>query len=284
MKLKVFTFSALFLLIVGTIEAQISQFTRDNPVDITILAKDTIVAGNTQLAFDLVAPETQIIHNINAIRLKIAVNYEATTSRTSYFRLYYKITSELNGFVILNHGTTVPVLIPPIRKDSTRVGINNPNLSLYPHSINIPLSTLETTTDYKLELDLVQYANQQDYLTNSNNTEGPSLDIDLVYSERLSTNENSQRSSAIHTYPNPSDNFVTIAYDATDDNPPKNIPIQLTIFNKQGIRLSNHSLVRVALEDNKFLYNLDISHLPKGMYFCQVKYGEKTEVKTIIKK
>ena len=69
MKLKVFTFSALFLLIVGTIEAQISQFTRDNPVDITILAKDTIVAGNTQLAFDLVAPETQIIHNINKYTL-----------------------------------------------------------------------------------------------------------------------------------------------------------------------------------------------------------------------
>lgn len=285
MKLKYITFSAVFLFFIGTTSAQTSQFSRNNTVDITILVKDTLGVQGSQQTFEFVASETQIVHTNSNVRFRIKLDYQSSIENISYFRLYYKLTSEVNGFTIPNHGITVPVLIPPVRKDSTRVHVNNLHLGSYPYVITT--NYVPTETSYTAQFDLVKYDNELDYIYHGTHTNGPSIPVNLITNaSNLPSTQSSENRFSITTYPNPSEHFVIIEHfnTSTKNIPLQKIPIRVALFNRQGIRVITHNLMPISIKNNRELYRLDITQIPKGIYFCQIQYGEKTQVKTIVKK
>ncbi|QHI37757.1 hypothetical protein IMCC3317_31380 [Kordia antarctica] len=285
MKLKCITFSAVFLFFLGTTSAQTIPFSRDNTVDITILVKDTLGAQGSQQSFEFIASETQTVHTNSNVRFRVKLDYQSSVDNISYFRLYYKLTSEVNGFTVPNHGITVPVLIPPVRKDSTRVHVNNLHLGSYPYVITT--NYVPTETSYTAQFDLVKYENELDYIYHGNHTNGPSLPVHLITNAgTLPSSQGSRNHFSITTYPNPSNEFVTIdRFNASTENIPlQKIPLQVTLFNRKGIRVISYNLMPISVKNNTELYRLDITQLPKGMYFCKIKHGKNTHVKTIVKK
>ena len=68
-------------------------------------------------------------------------------------------------------------------------------------------------------------------------------------------------------YPNPTDNFLTIALD-------ENKPAQLSLFNISGKQVVSQVIIKRA--------TVDISHLAAGMYFVKVKTDNAESVKPVI--
>ncbi len=279
MNLKNFTLTTLFLLFMGNTSAQTAIQTPANDISNMTLQVEDI--SNRQV-FTL---HTKAIHHFtpgNDYGFRILLDFQSEARNVTYFRLRYTF-AVLNQDGTIDHseplmGVTAPVIIPPVKRNI----INNYRpIGLYPYFIHntVPLFP----RNYKVTITLYRYENLQDYLDgNGNYTEGPSVQYIL---KPFNGSTSTERSAKVSTYPNPSTDDVFIEYTNTVSNtfPLKQNPIQVTIFNKEGIKVSSHYIRNFSTKKNSVLYNLDISKLSKGMYFFEIKNGKHTQVKTIIK-
>ncbi|MBC8755181.1 T9SS type A sorting domain-containing protein [Kordia sp. YSTF-M3] len=273
MKLKIFTLSTLFLFFSIKTTAQLTHAPSTNIVDITFLISD----HHDELTFELTHKNEYLISSELDLVFRINLDYQSVQEMVGYFGLQYKIYKlSPDGFRQLIRGVTVPVVIPPVRKNRTRVSSESEE---YP--FNIYDAIVLEPTNYDVKMNLVKFHTRADYLANNDNyTMYPRISFPLVHVADLLTNRNApDSSSSLITYPNPSINEVIIDY----ANTTQNLPVEVVIFNDKGIKVSAHTLIGVS-GNSRTLYQLNVSHVPKGMYFYQIKRGDKTEVKTIIKK
>jgi hypothetical protein len=285
MNLKIFTLSILFLLFIGNTNAQeFSNASTENTIEVTIVVDSTSRVLNPRKSFRLIAPDNQSVPRFGNFRLKVNLEYLSSLSTTSYFRLAYRVYGTSNGIVgPLSHGVTTPVIIPPVKKKILQ--IVEGFVAGYPYVItsNFPL----TGANYTVEVELTKYETEQD----QQNDSGVKIllpKIEFTFRTNAYTTariENTTTPLNLITYPNPSTDYVIIELVNTTVNSvsKKDEPLQLTIFNKEGASISTHNLIRTSVENNNSLYNVDITHLPKGMYFFQMKDGKNTQVKTILK-
>jgi hypothetical protein len=277
MKLKIFTLSTLFLFFSIKTTAQLTHAPTNNIVDITFLISDNFEELTFELTHKdeyLIAPELDLIFKIN-------LEYRSDQEMVGYFGLQYQIYEvSPSGIRRLIRGVTVPVIIPPVRKNRTRVSSESEE---YPFEIQD--ETPLRQANYDVKMNLVKFDSREDYLANSDNyIVFPRINFPLLGITDSEVPRNASNATTLITYPNPSVNEVIIDYAnvITKNNSSQNLPIEVVIFNDKGIKVSTHTLIGVS-EKNRMLYQLNISHLPKGMYFYQLKRGEKTEIKTIIK-
>lgn len=279
MNLKNFTFTTLFLLFIGNTSAQtVIQAPADDISNMTLLAEDIF---NRQV-FSL---HTEAIHRFtpgNDYGFRVLLDFQSEARNVTYFRLRYTF-AVLKPDGTIDHseplmGVTAPVIIPPVKRNV--INEYRP-IGLYPYFIHntVPLFP----SSYKVTITLYRYENLQDYLDgNGNYTEGPSVKYTL---KPFNNSTSTERRAKVSTYPNPSTDQVFIEYTNTNASTItlKQNPIQVTIFNKEGIKVSSHYIRNFSTKENSVLYNLDISKLSKGMYFFEIKNGKHTQVKTIIK-
>lgn len=279
MNLKNFTLTTLFLLFIGNTSAQtVIQTPADDISNMTLLVEDIF---NRQV-FSL---HTEAIHHFtpgNDYGFRVLLDFQSETRNVTYFRLRYTF-AVLKPDGTIDHseplmGVTAPVIIPPVKRNV--INEYRP-IGLYPYFIHntVPLFPIS----YRVTINLYRYENLQDYLAgNGNYTEGPSVYYTLT---PFNGSTSAGRSAIVTTYPNPSTNHVFIEYTNTTSSsiPSKQNPIQVTIFNKEGIKVSSHYIRDFNTKNNSVLYNLDISQLSKGMYFFEIKNEKHTQVKTIIK-
>jgi hypothetical protein len=277
MKLKIFTLSTLFLFFSIKTTAQITHAHATNIVDITFLISD----NHDELTFELAHKDEYLISSELDLVFRINLDYRSVQEMLGFFGLQYKIYKlSPNGFRQLIRGVTVPVIIPPVRKNRTRISSDSEE---YPFEF-LDEIVLEQT-NYDVKMNLVKFHTRADYLANNDNyTMYPRISFPLIHIVN-DIDTNTPDSSSLIAYPNPSINEVIIDYaNATiENNSSQNLPVEVVIFNDKGIKVSTHTLIGIS-RNSRTSYQLNISHLPKGMYFYQIKRGDKTEVKTIIKK
>ena len=281
MNLKIFTLSTLFLCLIGNLNAQNPSRSVENTADIILSVRD--VEDNQE--FTLETDNLQYFTIGNEYSFRIILNYESEILTTTYYRLQYHFaTLNLDGSInqsIPLRGTTAPVIIPPVKKSFANeyrpIGIEYPYVV---HSV-VPLFPV----NYSVTVSLCRYNNIHDYLANINGdcSRGP----EVTYTLR------GQRASAatheynVSTYPNPSTDHVTISY--TDVNTSKNTvaiqpkPILLSIFNKNGRLINRKTITSYNVKNDEILYDVDISDLPKGMYFFEILHEKSKAVKTNLK-
>lgn len=281
MNLKIFTLSTLFLFFIGNLNAQNPSSSSENTAEIMLSVRD--VEGNQE--FTLETDDLQYFTIGNEYSFKILLNYESEILTTTYYRLQYHFaTLNLDGSInqsIPLRGTTAPVIIPPVKKSFANeyrpINIQYPYIV---HSV-VPLFPV----NYSVTVSLCRYDNLHDYLGNINGdcSRGPEVTYILLGQRaNVSTHE-----SHVNTYPNPSTDRVTISY--TDINTSKNTvairpkPIQLRIFNKNGRLISSKTITSYNVKNDELLYDVDISDLPKGMYFFEITHEKSKTVKTILK-
>ncbi|MGH1386162.1 T9SS type A sorting domain-containing protein [Kordia sp.] len=179
----------------------------------------------------------------------------------------------------------MPVIIPPIKKDSVAASLESYHANNYPHIITTNYTPSET--NYMVQIDLVKYDNEHDYINDFDNyTTGPSLTIHLTTSTNSSFSpEDSTDSFSVTTHPNPSTNHIVFEYPNTSDRNSisKQLPLDVIIFNNKGVKMNQYSLTSTSSKTNNISYNLNISHLQKGRYYFQLSREGKTQVKIIQK-
>lgn len=279
MNLKNFTLTTLFLLFIGNTSAQtVIQTPADDISNMTLLVEDI---SNRQV-FTL---HTEAIHHFtpgNDYGFRVLLDFQSEARNVTYFRLRYTFAVlKLDGTIDESEplmGVTAPVIIPPVKRNI----INNYRpIGFYPYFIHntVPLFP----TNYRVTITLYRYENLQDYLAgNGNYTEGPSVQYTL---KPFNGSTSTERRATMTTYPNPSTGHVFIEYSNTVSNtfPLKQNLIQVTIFNKEGTKISSHHIRNFSTKNNSVVYSLNTSQLLKGMYFFEIKNGTHTQVKTIIK-
>ncbi|WP_046758879.1 T9SS type A sorting domain-containing protein [Kordia jejudonensis] len=281
MKLHIITLSILFLLFTGTSNAQAIYQHSSDIAPITLSVRD--VQGGQR--FTLETDSIQYFTPGNNYNFKLYLNHESEVRDIAYFRFYYSF--DIPNFIgtpanlqIYMLGTTVPVIIPPVKKSIA--GEPRSYGSQYPFTLTslVPLFP----ENYEVTLTLCKYNTYQDYVANNSNcTESFSMTYQLRQLSTLSPLEN--QASRVTTYPNPTTDQVIIAYEAknSDSTPKQQAPIQLTIFNKEGTTVGEHTIVKSHTKENSVFYKFDASRLAKGMYFFKIEDGKNTVVKTIVK-
>ncbi|WP_298509365.1 T9SS type A sorting domain-containing protein [uncultured Kordia sp.] len=278
MNLKFFTLTTLFFFFIVKTNAQTSTTAQYNKIGITLSVEDSISGGQS---FKLTAQDEYLIFPYRSTFFEIDLEYQSTEDIVSYFGIQYKLCKMNEGIIgEIVRGVTVPVLIPPVRKKKSgfeagaRIGGRQ-----YPHKIYTRYVT--EYTDYFARIILVKYDSRQDYLDETNNfQEIDTVEFDLIRHTNDNLLLNSPESFTVTTHPNPITNQITIT---TQNAPSPQAPMEVVIFNNKGIKVSNHTLVVFETTENSISYNLDTTHLPKGVYYYKFKQGTKTLVKTIIK-
>jgi len=237
MNLKTITFSALFLFFIGNTSAQTTSASNSDIANITLSVRDILGVQN----FILETNSIQYFRPGNEYRFKILLNYESEINDTAFFRLTYSFdVPNFNGtladYQALMLGTTVPVIIPPVKKNIASE--YRPAGEQYPHTVIslVPLFPI----DYNVTLKLCRYDSFEDYVAeNGNCTESSSVTYELKAQRASSTSTTD--SYTIKTYPNPTTDLVVIEYinTATKSVSLLKTPIQITIFNKEAIKVVN---------------------------------------------
>ncbi|WP_298417422.1 T9SS type A sorting domain-containing protein [uncultured Kordia sp.] len=289
MNSKIFTLSMMFLLCIGYTNAQgfNPASTNENAIDVVIVVDNNSRAIGTKKGFRLHASPDQIINQFSDFKLRINLEYLSSLFRDSYFRLAYNIGITANGIVgTPSHGTTAPVIIPPVKKKilSFEQGI----VAGYPYLI--PSTFPLTGAEYKVYITLIQYETEQDQQNDTGiKTLGPEIEFTFKTSDYTSSPIDSTTGSGtvnLLTYPNPSTDYITIELANITTNPisTQQQPIQLAIFNKNGGKVSSHTITRSGIKNKNALYTIATTNLPKDIYFFEITHGKSKTVKTIIKK
>ena len=103
---------------------------------------------------------------------------------------------------------------------------------------------------------------------------------DIVIDGHVSVPETVGQTSAIHIYPNPTAGKVFITVDRLSGE------AGLKLFDIRGSEIMNQAIQKPCASGNpeKVTAQLDMSHLPPGIYLLQVITGQESLVKRIIKK
>lgn len=278
MKLKIFTLSTLFLFFSIKTTAQVTHAPASNIVDITFLISD----NNDDLTFVLTHEDEYLISTELDLVFRINLNDQSELDMVGFFGLQYDIYRVSLDGLLRQHirGVTVPVIIPPVRKKRVRSSESEE----YPFEIRDQTDLVQA--NYEVKMNLVKYHTRADYLANNENyTAYTRIGFLLIATvNHITSSRNAPDLPSLIAYPNPTLNELVIEYSKTTpkNNFSQNVPVEVVIFNDKGIKVSTHTLTVVS-GNNRMSYQLNTSHLPKGMYFCQIKRGEKTEVKTILK-
>jgi len=281
MNSKIFTLTTLLFLFIIKVSAQIPYAPIDNIADVDFLVTDGINGQH----FVITSENEYYLPNDTNIIFRINLDNSSQENTIGYFGIQYKLTKLLAdgspGEII--RGITTPVLIPPVKKKKTISGLRPEEYPFLIHGEHILLNT-----KYKVEMNLVKYRSRYDYLNETNGYDAllPAISFNLNVILGNAISENSSNSFFISAYPNPSTDHVTIEHvnAATKNSTSHNTPLEVIIFNDKGRKVSNHSLTNLGKKKNKTSYNLDTTHLPKGMYFFQIRHEKGTFIKTIIKK
>lgn len=281
MKLKTFTLTALFLFFLIKINAQNPYASTDNIVDINFLVTDGINGQN----YEITSENEHYVPSGSNFIFRINLDNSSIEDSVNYFGIQYTLTKLLSdgtpGEIL--RGITAPVLIPPVKKKKAREGIRPEE---YPFLIHGKHTLLNIR--YEVKMNLVKYRSRYDYLNETNGYDRllPGITFYLNASFSTAAFENSSDSFSVLTYPNPSTNFVTFDYthEATANAVLQQRPLDVTIFNDKGIKVSQYSLANSSTKTNRVSYSLNISHLPKGRYYFQLLHEGKTQIKTILKK
>ncbi|WP_298509357.1 T9SS type A sorting domain-containing protein [uncultured Kordia sp.] len=245
-----------------------------NIINMTLLAEDSTKG----LEFKFQTDDVYYATPDASIKLLIELDYQSQLKDTSFLGIRYAFKEKDNSLPSgLTHGITAPVLIPPVRKKRPNEyrPSGEPN---YPFSIDTNLHL--ATKTYTATITLYKYRDIDDYISNGNSKEIAEYTFDIIVSSQNSTplaSRNLENSMLVKTYPNPSADHIIIEQMNTTA---ANTPLEVVIFNDKGIKVRQYRLTST----NNAPYNLNISHLQKGMYFLQLSQGNKTQVKTIVKK
>ena len=89
------------------------------------------------------------------------------------------------------------------------------------------------------------------------------------------TEETSVQNSVISIYPNPTRNAVNMLHQGME-----NTRVELTVLNTAMLRLQESSYV---VGSDYYIERIDLSELPAGLYFIQLRYNDRTIVKKVVK-
>jgi hypothetical protein len=81
----------------------------------------------------------------------------------------------------------------------------------------------------------------------------------------------------INIYPNPSDDQITIDYNLSE-----NTDVHLEILDATGRKIATHEMKKQSV--GKQSLTISVSHLPNGVYICNLNIGSERFTKKIIKK
>lgn len=284
MNLKIFTLSILFLFYIGNTSAQNSSPAPVNDISDIVLRVEDV--GNKQ-KFTLETDSIQYFTPGNGYRFRIFLDYQSEANNITYFKLQYSFAVIHSDGSIDDteplQGITAPVIIPPVKKNTTINSFSSISSGAYPHSIQslVPLFP----RNYMVTIKLFRYHERQSYMTGNNNYNTEDIDIEYTLKPYSNPAPLGRSSFNIITYPNPSTNHIVFEYPNTSDKSTisKQFPIGVTIFNDKGVKISQHSLTNTSSKANSISYSLNTSHLQKGRYYFQLSYEGKTQVKTILK-
>ncbi|PTX60198.1 putative secreted protein (Por secretion system target) [Kordia periserrulae] len=277
MNLKHFTRTTLLLFFCLSTTAQVTNAIAENVADLTFSILDDV----QNIRYEL-TPNSQsytMNHGL-PIAFRIDINYEAEIDFAGYFGIQYIIYKIApNGFdTIIIRGVTVPVLIPPARKNKSRDTFK----AIEEYPFKIFEETILGEANYEIKMNLVKYDSQEDYNRNNYNFQTfPSFGfiINTISDEPVARNGNT-----FSVYPNPSAHQLIFEFPTIIETSKKAklLPIEVALFDDNGNELSQHEL-KATLHNNKAQYVLDIKQLQKGRYFYQLKRGGKTYTKPFLK-
>jgi len=104
---------------------------------------------------------------------------------------------------------------------------------------------------------------------------GRFAEFDFAVVDMTGTSDIPESASVVSIYPNPTKNTVNIQHSGMD-----NTRITASVFNTAMLKLSE---TEYAVSGNDFLTSIDLSTLPTGLYFLQLKYDNKIILEKIIK-
>lgn len=278
MKTKYF-FILLVVCIPHFISGQEALVPKNRTVDVSISVTDSFNdKGVIEQVVKLKGPERLAFSPHDIIRLKLDLDYSSSINTIKYFRLSYTVIPS-DPF-----GASAPVIIPPVKNDPTpALSIVEPIFD-YPYVFNTPLFFKEKNNS--ISLRLMEYDNEEDYRNDEDGSDGRWLDdileIDVFINKYRSdrTSIKSTRKNSIKFYPNPVKDHLTIEYFGKESNDYK---IQMDVYNNNGIKLRSSILKRKGSIGPKTMYSFETLGLEKGMYYCQIIYGENRYYKTLIK-
>lgn len=272
-----FVIVLLFAFICVTANAQEIVTTRATKIHIRIQVTDVLSDnGEVQQKIELKVPDTLKFHRNDIIKLKVHLNYRSSIDTIRYFRLSHIIFP--NG----PFGASAPVIIPPVSKDGNKSIESSINSREgYPFVFKNPLHFIADNN--RLMLRLIQYDNEDDYLKDELGNRGTWLDpvtinVILIPGPVSVGNMGSDQFSI---YPNPGDGYFTIKY---NDLSIQNTPVQIEVFNRNGMKVSSSSFVSTKTSNSNVLHSLDLTYLKKGIYHCSIRSRGNTFIKTLIKK
>jgi hypothetical protein len=278
MNLKLFTLTTLFLCCFFKGNAQIVQTgTPFNEVDLLLKVKDS---ADTQKFELLTGADTYYSIPTDSLAMNIDLDYGATQNVTSYIRVKFKFTpDQIEGSVDnILRGITTPVLIPPVKK---KKGEGNRPLN----NVGFPFTTKAgyniLNINYTVTAIALKYNTQEDYMENNieNARDVASVNFSFITAAAVPiTNE----AVVITTFPNPITDHITIKY-AVGSGGIQDVPLDVSIFDNNGIFVSQHTLTSSNIDATSISYYLDTSQLQAGIYFFQLVRNGGTTTRTIIK-
>ncbi|MEZ4958106.1 MAG: LamG-like jellyroll fold domain-containing protein [Saprospiraceae bacterium] len=104
---------------------------------------------------------------------------------------------------------------------------------------------------------------------------GSGVQFDFVIEDVVAAEED-QSFQAMSTYPNPVDNLLNVELRGFEG---KDVFVELTNLHGQKVYAKNHG----KIYDEKWITQIELSHLPAGMYFVKMKSDEKCWVNEVVK-
>ncbi|MDH7444153.1 T9SS type A sorting domain-containing protein [Aquimarina sp. 2201CG14-23] len=270
-------FLLLCLIITSITHAQNELFSKGNRINLVISVTDipNDTSDKSIQKLEMVIPDSLKFNKKKDIRLRVILDYKSVIDTIRYFRLSKTVLPTAP------YGASLPVIIPPIRKNDSLLDSFN-NSDNYPYVFENPLHF--HLKKHRLHLSLREYDNIEDYLNDDLGIRGvlyaeKMVNISFINreSDRLVARNSEQETFQV--YPNPFDNKVFIE----EENKGINETTVIDIYNINGVKVLEYNSGNQNQISQK-QYNLDTSHLKKGIYYCYIRQGNKSYSKTILKK